>query len=426
MLLPATLVTTLITSVSAASPVTCAPGPHEVTLKRVPVRCGPSLTDAVFAQATEGTMVEVVEAMPGWARISAGGPIFEKTWGIIRYPADEPGRFHLISPNEGRTNGTTDVRVSSMDRSNWSDGCNVCVLPPDTTVRIIQTQTVGAEITGTEPYTVHAIELPSAATGWILASGLRPVGSPAHVDNSTASNTPQWMMSQPTSPLANWDDWQQSRFAWLAAQQAEVDLAQAEPPIEEVAPPVEEVPAPVQTNPRWIALEKAVIAAPISSFDAETIQSFRNGYIAVIDEEAETNPKLAELAEIRLKQLELASSLNDTRASIDAARARMKRSHEDLVAQAQRLDDSPEYIMRGTLAVSPVFNGVDRPLYYRLKDPFSTRSLAYIATEDPKVDLRGMLGQRIGIVGPTNWNAAWNVMMVEPERIDLVSVMPPR
>jgi hypothetical protein len=62
---------------------------------------------------------------------------------------------------------------------------------------------------------------------------------------------------------------------------------------------------------------------------------------------------------------------------------------------------------------------------YRLQDPFSGRSLAYLSPESD-VDIRGMLGQRVGIVGRLSWNDQWQVHTIDPTRVDLVSVSPPQ
>ncbi len=145
--------------------------------------------------------------------------------------------------------------------------------------------------------------------------------------------------------------------------------------------------------------------------------------IKVIDAEATAHPDIAELATFRLRQLDLARTLNATRKDIVSAKARIDRSRSELATQQAILDESPDYVLRGKLTISPVFDGVKRPIFYRLQDPFSGRSLAYISPES-EVDVRGMLGQRVGIVGRLEWNSQWQVTTVEPERVDLVSVTP--
>ena len=406
-----------------------AAGLYVVTVDSIPVRCGPTIEHYPFLHAQSGNIVRVVETMPGWARIAAEGPVFADSWGVIRYPADEPGRFDVLG-SQGITRGTTEVIAPNINRTGWSDSFGwACTLPADTEVVVLETTTVGAEETGTEPYTVHRIRLPETATGWVVSSALAPAGE---MDASNFENAvveaPTWMTTMPSSPLANWQAWSAKRPAWIAAMNApEPEVIEV---VEEVIPepePVVEVVVvpPPYVNDRMVALENTLAATPLFKLDAAAVAKLRSGYVAVVDAESGSHPDIAERATLRLRQLELASSINATRDEIAAAQARIARSGEDLRSQRRMLDDSPEYVIRGKLSISPVFDGNDKPLYYRLQDPFSGRSLAYISPESA-VDVRGMLGQRVGIVGRMTWNSDWNVMTVDPQRIDLVSVNPPQ
>jgi hypothetical protein len=234
------------------------------------------------------------------------------------------------------------------------------------------------------------------------------------------------MTTMPTSPIADWAAWSAQRPAWIVAMNAPEPPEAPNLPEPEVVEVVEVVVTPPPyVNERMEALEHTLAATPLFKLDAAAVTKLRAGYVAVVDEEATTHPNIAERATLRLRQLELASSINATREEIAAAQARIIRSSEDLRSQRRVLDESPDYVIRGQLSISPVFDGVDKPLYYRLQDPFSGRSLAYISPESA-VDVRGMLGQRVGIVGRMTWNPDWNVMTVDPQRIDLVSVNPPQ
>jgi hypothetical protein len=197
-----------------------------------------------------------------------------------------------------------------------------------------------------------------------------------------------------------------------------------EPPVEVIPEPVVVVEAPpVYHNHQWESLEATITATPLHRLDVKSVEQLRAGYIKVIDAEATAHPDIAELATFRLRQLDLARTLNATRKDIVSAKARIDRSRSELATQQAILDESPDYVLRGKLTISPVFDGVKRPIFYRLQDPFSGRSLAYISPES-EVDVRGMLGQRVGIVGRLEWNSQWQVTTVEPERVDLVSVTP--
>jgi len=428
------LMTTPMSSVASAAATELPVGLYSVTAASIPVRCGPTIEHYPFVHAHAGDTVRVVESMPGWARIAAEGPAFADAWGEIRYPADESGRFE-VSGSKGITRGTTEVIAPNRDRTGWSDSFGwACTLPVDAEVFVLETTTAPATETGSDPYTVHRIRLPETATGWVVASALTPADE-AGVSrfNNMVADPPPWMTTMPSSPIADWQAWSAARPAWIAAQNAPVPaVVEVVEVVEEVIPdpapePIEEVVVtpPPYTNDRMAALENTLAATPLFKLDAAAVAKLRAGYVAVVDEEATSHPDIAERAILRLRQLELAASINETRDEIAAAQARITRSGEDLRSQRRVLDESPDYVIRGELSVSPVFDGVGRPLYYRLQDPFSGRSLAYVSPESA-VDVRGMLGQRVGIVGRMTWNPEWNVMTVDPERIDLVSVNPPR
>jgi len=394
-----------------------------VTADATPVRCGPSSDHYAFLMANAGTPVRVTETVSTMARVSAEGPLFDTAWGIVRYPASATSP---LDQDGCVTHDNLEVYAPNLSDHNWSDSYGwVCALPNGTQVDVLDTSAADAATTGTEPYVVHIVRLPDTATGWIDASALAPATAKdiAAFHREWAS-TPAWMQQTPTSPISNWNAWSQARPAWIAAMQAAVEVAiveEPEPVVEEV---VIELPPPYH-NPQWEALEQTIIGAALHTLDSTAVAQLRAGYVEVIDQEAVKHPKIAEWAIFRVQQLDLTASINSTRKEIAAAQGRIQRSQSDLNSQRRLLDESPNYIMRGKLSVSPIFDGVRRPIMYRLQDPFSGRSLAYLSP-DSGVDLRGMLGQRVGIVGQTSWNDQWQVNTIDPTRIDLVSVSPPK
>lgn len=421
------MITLILTAMLAAptAGATTQPGPTDlfvVTADATPVRCGPSAEHYAFLMAAAGTPVRVTETVSGMARVAAEGPLFDTAWGIIRYPAD------AASPLDEQWRVTRDnleVYAPNMNNPGWSDSYGwLCALPSGTKVDVVDTSTADANTTGSKPFVVHIVRLPRTASGWIDASALSPASAAdiAMFHKGWAA-TPAWMQQTPTSPIANWNAWSQTRPAWLAAKQAAVEVAAVEE-LEPVQVEVVEVLPPPYHNPQWEALEKTIAGSPLNKLDSTAVAQLRGGYIEVIDQEAVDHPEIAERATFRLQQLDLAASINATRREIAAAKSRIRRSKQDLTAQRQLLDESPNYIMRGKLSVSTIFDGVRRPLMYRLQDPFSGRSLAYLSP-DSGVDLRGMLGQRVGIVGRTSWNDQWQVNTIDPTRVDLVSVSPP-
>ncbi|MDP6891099.1 MAG: hypothetical protein QF471_07190, partial [Phycisphaerales bacterium] len=360
-----------------------------VTADATPVRCGPSTDHYAFVMADIGVPVRVTETVSGMARVAAEGPLFDNAWGIIRYPADGASPFDADGVV---TRNNLEVYAPNVNNPGWSDSYGwVCALPSGTKVDVVDTSTANANTTGSTPFVVHIVRLPKFASGWIDAASLKPAtGADIAIFTRGWADPPAWMHQTPSSPIADWNAWSQVRPEWLASNEVPeepVEVVVVEETVVEVAPPI-------YRNTQWEALEKMIVGAALSKLDTATVAQLRAGYIDVIDQEAVAHPDLAERATFRLQQLELAASINTTRSDIAAAQTRILRSKQDLAAQRQLLDDSPNYIMRGKLSVSPVFNGVDRPVMYRLQDPFSGRSLAYLSPESD-VDIRGMLGQRV-------------------------------
>ncbi len=400
-----------------------APGLYMTTMDATPIRTGPGGDYYTFMTAPKGTPVTVSETTPsGWARVPAKGPLFRDAVGVIRYPASESGRFEVLGDGTGRANGRIEVLVPNPTSNEWAETYGwICLLQSGDTVTILDSSTAAADVTGRGEFRVHQVALPPTAEVWINSSMLAPAtlatGSNHEAQPHDAS--PQWMHTQPSSPLSNWSQWSNLRGAWIASMQTPV-----EPPVEVIPEPVVVVEAPpVYHNHQWESLEATITATPLHRLDVKSVEQLRAGYIKVIDAEATAHPDIAELATFRLRQLDLARTLNATRKDIVSAKARIDRSRSELATQQAILDESPDYVLRGKLTISPVFDGVKRPIFYRLQDPFSGRSLAYISPES-EVDVRGMLGQRVGIVGRLEWNSQWQVTTVEPERVDLVSVTP--
>lgn len=428
------MITTLIATLLLAAPAAeGTPAPSDIFIVMTdgtPVRWGPSNTHYAFTTAKAGEPVQVAEGVSGMARIKATGPLFDETTGIVRYPQSSASPF-----NEQWETTTNNVAVYVVDPKNpdWSNTVGwVCTLPLGKQVDVVNTTTIDAKTTGSEAYVVHTIHLPKVASGWIDATLLKPADA-----NQIASfsqgwiATPQWMQHTPTSPIANWNTWTTTRPEWIASQQATEELIQVAVKIEPEPEPVESVvdvvvvaPVAAYSNAQWDALEATIAGTALYKLNAATVAKLRVGYINVVNTEAVDHPKLAEKATFRLRQLDIAATINATRTDIDSAQANIVRSQQDLDSQLAVLNESPNYIMRGRLMVSPVFDGVHRPIMYRLQDPFSGRSLAYLSPESG-VDLRGMLGQRVGIVGRVDWDSQWQVKTIDPTRVDLVSVSPP-
>ena len=84
------------------------------------------------------------------------------------------------------------------------------------------------------------------------------------------------------------------------------------------------------------------------------------------------------------------------------------------------LDAKGLYVAVGRLSASIVFAGGERPQLFRIQDPTTGRTIAYVRP-DRDFDLWGMLDQLIGVVGTIEEDEALRLKVVEPKRIDLLA-----
>lgn len=87
---------------------------------------------------------------------------------------------------------------------------------------------------------------------------------------------------------------------------------------------------------------------------------------------------------------------------------------EPLAAEAQ-----PEYSAVGRLQASTLYTGDQLPLMFRLVDPLSNLTVAYITP--PAEDRTRLLGRLVGVVGQSRYDPALKLKIIDAEQIDLLS-----
>ncbi len=74
----------------------------------------------------------------------------------------------------------------------------------------------------------------------------------------------------------------------------------------------------------------------------------------------------------------------------------------------------------GRLMASTIYDGRGLPRLYRLQDPATGRTIAYLRP-DPRMNVTSMLGQVVGVTGSTNADPGLNVRILSPDRIDILT-----
>ena len=413
------------------------------------VRSGPSMSNYPFLRVPAGTAFDVKGDAYGFAKVAATGPAFQMATGWIRIPEQSKERFTLTTTDasdasqgysQGTITGRAEVLAPNINSGDLSDAFRwVCVLEDGATVDVLETSSMAAV------GMMWKIRMPAQAEGWVQTDSLRQATDQEEMTWSTPS-LGELLAGNPTSPLANWKSWADQRTAWTAA----VATAQAESieaariaeakAIEEAAAAeaariamvraeeaariaAEAAARAAYANERLDALEALVSATTIRRLDKGAAQRLIEAYTQIAEEEVEAHPDLANLARFRVDQIRLASALNADQDRIKGLAAQVSQSSDDLGAEARSLVTITDYVIQGRLAVSLIFDGQNKPIMYRIEDPLSGRSLAYLEPS-ASLDLSSLLGQRIGVVGRMEFDQEWHVTVVDPERVDLVSVSP--
>jgi hypothetical protein len=132
---------------------------------------------------------------------------------------------------------------------------------------------------------------------------------------------------------------------------------------------------------------------------------------------------MRQIAKVRVSTLELRAAakseyLASVQVQIQAAdRQKAMRAEHDEIAQRIKEKEVLFYTAVGTLRASSIQRG--GATLYRLTDPASGRTVAYIRTDEPK--LASLIGQFIGVKGTLSTDSTLNMKMIEqPSGIEAI------
>ena len=402
------------------------------------VRSGASKANYPFLRVPAGTPFNVTGDAFGFAQVTATGPAFNGATGWLRITPSTKDRFTRTSDGTGTVQGRAAVLATNINEMDLAENFrSLCILDAGDTVHVFETIPLGGGAS------VWKIALPAQATGWIDQGALRPATA-EEIARWTAPTLPAALTGAPTSPLSNWSKWSTDRAtlattkAQTTAQHTAMQSAlqrQADDEAAAIAAAEAEAQAKADAeaaallaeqnyvNERLEALEALVLATAVDKLDARAAMRLVESYEQIAQQEANSHPDLAHLAEFRANQIRLVAELRADRDRLSGLQAQVRQSTTDLSAEASSLDTITDYVIQGRLAVSLIFDGQEKPIMYRIEDPLSGRSLGYLEP-DASLDLSSLLGHQIGVVGTMQFDRDWNVTVVQPERVDLVSVTP--
>jgi hypothetical protein len=170
-------------------------------------------------------------------------------------------------------------------------------------------------------------------------------------------------------------------------------------------------------SPTVMAAEMRLSAVSKSPLDRQPITELLETY-ETLHQDSSLGDRDRQLVRARLMQLRRREQLAATLRGVSEFREGLKvRSVDSSEVFAQR--QAPDYAAVGRLLSSIVYNGQDLPLLFRVVEPASGRTLAYVRP-GTKTQATNYLGKLVGVVGAARFNAALKANIVEADRVDLL------
>ncbi len=438
----------LVGALASASPAVDFPFTGVITGNDVNIRAGAGTNYYAATQLDEGALVEVQDNQYGWYLITPPPGSFsyiskafvaaegDGTEGVV---TGNRVRVRAPSPAGPEKSYRTQAMLNEGDRVSivGSDGNYFKIVPPDPAMLFVKSDYV-REATAADLASVRAAEEaePEAVAGQEEVEDTGPPIVDTAVVGQTTETTdddePQLIdtdlgggdIKAPTIEM----DTDTATEAATATDTGDVEeaptaeVADAEPApadVEEVTDAVERAPdariRPYEPdNEKLAAVERRFDALRGTSVDDQPLDELLAAYrrLAAEQELSSTDERVVEA---RIALLEDRRELLATLQEIRKIRDQM--DTEESAAEPER---EPAYTAVGRLLTSPYYDGKRLPLMYRLVDPLSERTIAYIK---PSVlaNVRNLLGRIVGIVGDIRHDEATNLRIITVNRADVLA-----
>ncbi len=374
----------------AAAVTSTTPYIATVTADNVYVRSGPSVQSSYpFGKVDRTDSVRVVEENFGWSRVKTEGPAFADLTGFI--PADD--RVQL-SADGGSVTVTkqTELRAPNIgaDSSPESSWKQIGVIEAGTTLAALN------RVDG-ERGSVWRVKLPDSADGWINSNFLRRA-------------TPQEAETFNPTKVATSDSSEGSLANEPAEPGAEVEVA-----VVVVGPSPQELAAKARRE-LFADLEATWLKAKGQSIAEAELGALFAAYTALAaDPACETGIKARSNA--RIEQLLVQQEIQAKIFELSNAKARLDVERGDIDSVIRAVEARADYTAIGVLNASAVFDGTNLPLLYRLQDPSTGQTVAYLRPDEAFL-LPTMLGTLIGVRGESCYDDALQLDTISPATID--------
>ena len=137
-----------------------------------------------------------------------------------------------------------------------------------------------------------------------------------------------------------------------------------------------------------------------------------------ISERPSTLPGDRTKAETRLRHIEIQRSMQRNIDALQRLENRTKADRARIEAIREALLDRADYTAIGRMSRSRVYDGRTLPLLYRLEDPSSGRTIAYVQPNDA-LSIQSGVGRIVGIVGTERDDPGYRIRIITPDRFEI-------
>lgn len=397
------------------------------------VRSGAGNSYYPFFKIHRGDLVKVTGESYGFARIALVGPAFNEGFGYIKQAKADAPRIRLDGGGRsGVTLGRVDVIAPNLEANNLpKDSWKVLVrLDADKPLTVLDSTDLGADM-------LYKVALPAEATGWVNAqfvprataeesemfqnmlAGKTGAAAPPAASPSVPSNA-----KPPENAVANTPVNQPVTADPVPLPGDQVAETPAPPATELVA--INETPATAPATqpdkprePTFNDLEAAFKRLQAEPKETAELAPMRDMYVALAARNP-TDSRLQSYTSTRIKQLDIWETLQQKKLEIAGISERMKMSSEEAEAVRRALERSAEYTAVGRVASSTIYDGASLPKLFRLQDPATGRTIAYLKP-DADYALANRIDIIVGIVGDKAYDESLRLNIITPRRIDVLS-----
>lgn len=412
-----TTTTTPATTPAAATPTakTVADTTYQATISvdEALVRCDASAESGYpFGTLVRGQTVTVVETRAGWVRVRTDGAAFEG-WGgfVTQVPS-------VKLAADGKS--LTVTGTAAITAPNGPEGYS-----PDRSWKAIGFLTVGdtlpvLETIKGERETYYAVPLSAKTSGWIAATAISRNAAPATATAGETSKPAETIAPQAPAPGTETAETDAPKTEITEKVKVADETAAAPKTVKKPKPPAEpKAPsAAMKSLEEYKGLEQKWNALAKDTCALADLQELQTSY-SNLSRNADAVRATRQAAMVRSIQITQLIELRDMQDAAKKIAARGEDKAREVQAIEEWLRARQQYTAVGVLNASVVYDGERLPRLYRLQDPTSGLTVAYL-TEDPDLKLSSMLGLVVGVKGDKKFDESLRRDIITPSSMTVL------